>query len=76
MIKMMSTKNIDFIIHKSMGANISDKEVIENVNRTIKRLPQKVVSTPQSNSELEVESIKISRNDQLITYGTDCKTWW
>lgn len=59
----MAINNIDFSKrHKSMGQNISDKEVITYVNQIMKSLPQNVLSTTQSSDELEVKNIKISRN--------------
>ena len=59
----MGTNDIDFSkSRRSMGSNISDKEVIENVNQIMKRLPQNVVSTTQSSDELKVENVNISRD--------------
>lgn len=58
----MSARNADFSKkHKSIGANISDKDIITNVDYIMKILPQNVVSTTQSNNELNIQNVNISR---------------
>ena len=72
----MSTNSINLSErHKSMGQNISDKDIIANVDYVMKSLPQNVVSTTQSSDELKVQNVKITRTDNLITMEQMQKMW-